>query len=486
VAARGSRARAPGGITRRRFVVGAASAGALAGALAPSRARAAQRYDADVIVVGAGLAGLHAAVTLQGEGATVRVLEGSRRIGGRVYTLDGVTGHPEAGGSEVGADYARIRDMMRRLGGLPTERFVDYFEMSAALHAGGAPMRLQDWATSPANPFADRERAPGPGGPFSLNGLYAVRPSPLKSADAWLDLELARQYDIPHAAFLKSRGASDRAIEWIGDLATPSGAGNVSTLWQMKSSFMEGSGGLAGLERLRDGMSRLTDGMAGLLQEPVQTGTRVARIAADGDGLVVQDARRRRYRAKHVVCTVPLTMLRDIAIEPAPPALQAAAIREVPYSNGLSVFFHVDKPFWEEDGLPASLRSTTALGNVFRIRYAGGHILWNHRSGPRSAPFRGLTDAQVRARATDELHAARPSTRGRVTPLAVVNWDRYEWTRGHLAFRAPGQILRFGKVLGDAHGRIHFAGEHTAVTAAGMEGAMESGERAAFEILTAG
>ena len=71
----------------------------------------------------------------------------------------------------------------------------------------------------------------------------------------------------------------------------------------------------------------------------------------------------------------------------------------------------------------------------------------------------------------------------RVEPAAVVNWVKYPWMKGHNAYRAPGNITRFGNVVATPHGRIHFAGEHTSVFAMGMEGAMESGERAAFEIL---
>lgn len=54
---------------------------------------------------------------------------------------------------------------------------------------------------------------------------------------------------------------------------------------------------------------------------------------------------------------------------------------------------------------------------------------------------------------------------------------------GHIAYRAPGQVQEFGTVAADPHGRIHFAGEHTAISNSGMEGAMESGERAAVEVL---
>jgi len=65
----------------------------------------------------------------------------------------------------------------------------------------------------------------------------------------------------------------------------------------------------------------------------------------------------------------------------------------------------------------------------------------------------------------------------------VQNWSDAPWTRGHLAYMAPGQVAEFGGALAKPHGRLHFAGEHTSQMALGMEGAMESGERAAVDIL---
>lgn len=82
-----------------------------------------------------------------------------------------------------------------------------------------------------------------------------------------------------------------------------------------------------------------------------------------------------------------------------------------------------------------------------------------------------------------ELGRVRPSTVGRVEPLLVQNWSTARWTRGHLAYMSPGQITEFGGALSKPHGRIHFAGEHVAKMTVGMEGAMESGEQAAVEIL---
>ena len=96
----------------RRKVLG--SLGAVATALHwPPRSFAVE--TADVIVIGAGFAGLNAAINLVDEGARVLVLEASDRVGGRAFTADHVEGQPEFGASDIGPYYGRIRDMARRL-----------------------------------------------------------------------------------------------------------------------------------------------------------------------------------------------------------------------------------------------------------------------------------------------------------------------------------------------------------------------------------
>jgi len=70
----------------------------------------------DVIVVGAGLSGLNAAMTLEEAGLDVLVLEGRNRLGGRVYTLMDVPGKPEAAGEYIGANYARMINRVQQLG----------------------------------------------------------------------------------------------------------------------------------------------------------------------------------------------------------------------------------------------------------------------------------------------------------------------------------------------------------------------------------
>ncbi|GIX19082.1 MAG: hypothetical protein KatS3mg120_0758 [Erythrobacter sp.] len=99
-------------LSRRGVIAGGAAA--LAAALAPRRAWGRTQYD--VVVIGAGLAGLHAAQLLEEAGLAVRVIEAAQRIGGRLHTLDHLPGRPEAGGIQIGQNYRLLRAIAARLG----------------------------------------------------------------------------------------------------------------------------------------------------------------------------------------------------------------------------------------------------------------------------------------------------------------------------------------------------------------------------------
>jgi len=82
-----------------------------------------------------------------------------------------------------------------------------------------------------------------------------------------------------------------------------------------------------------------------------------------------------------------------------------------------------------------------------------------------------------------ELERIRPAAKGKLDAAYIKSWVRDPFSGGDYAIWGPGQVKNFVLEVGKAHGRIHFAGEHTGLSNRGMEGAMESAERVTQEVL---
>lgn len=123
------------------------------------------------------------------------------------------------------------------------------------------------------------------------------------------------------------------------------------------------------------------------------------------------------------------------------------------------------------------------LPRVMKWQSQAGEYLWVYLSGIANDFCRHNPDDVVLEQVMQELVRIRPSTAGRVEPGAVMCWSKHPWVRGTFAYRGPGDVRRYGEAAATPHGRVHFAGEHTSVLSMGLEGAMESAERTAFEIL---
>ena len=103
--------------------------------------------------------------------------------------------------------------------------------------------------------------------------------------------------------------------------------------------------------------------------------------------------------------------------------------------------------------------------------------------GNNAAKLDRLSDADAKAAVVREIETLHPAAKGQLEVLAYHSWHQDAFSQGDWAVWKPGQITAFAHGIGAAHGRLHFCGEHTAVSNRGMEGAMESGERAALEVL---
>lgn len=479
----------------RRTVLAAGAALATA-ALAPGRALAAASAagaaeTADVIVVGAGLAGLEAALVLAEAGARVLVLEGRERAGGRLWTLDDVPGRPEAGGNGIGSGYARLVDRARSLGLalVDVRERTEFTAESTVIGLRGELIPLARWESHPLNPHTGEMRARPP---WSVS-FSALRPfNPLPEAAAWRDPAMA-VHDRPVAALLLEKGWSADSLR-LGFATNPSYANSAhdmsALMWfhifrnaELMSAAGPGAFAIAG------GNQRLPDAMARALGEKVRYRTVVRRIEADGQGVTLLAEDGRSFRAGHTILTLPASALRLVSFAPALPPLQQEGIDLLPYNRVFQAHFVPRRRFWEEDGLPPSMWTDTLAGRFVALRYGPDRrevtSLVAFVSGFQADRLDRMEPSAATAAILADLARLRPATRGALRPLRTLSWARDSFAGGAYACWAPGQIARFANALPKAAGRIHFAGEHTAEVARGMEGAMESGQRAALEILTA-
>jgi len=468
-------------LTRRRL--GLLAGASLAAGCTPRSAPAAGRRDAaDVIVIGAGLSGMNAARMLAGEGMNVLVLEAGARAGGRILTLDDVPGRPEGGGQQVGQTYARIRKTARDLG----VNIIAYPSRprDLCLAVGNRVMASGDWAQAAENPFPEGFR---PLPPSSALLAAAAANNPFEDNYAWRGI--AQEKDISADAFLTGLGFDEAARKLIdislnGNRLTTYAIANI---WRSLTLYAQDAS-IGASERLEGGSSRLTEAMAASLADgSLRLNTPVREINERGDHVEVRtDAG--SLTAPFAICTLPFPVLRNsVSLEPArddpATALRRAAIKTLAYTQIIQVHVVPETRFWEADGLAPEMWTDTSIERVFANYDETGEIAsltaWINGGGAVT----GLSDDAWFERATGEFQRLRQA---RVRGVKVVRWTEAQTGSGGAYMHwQPGEISAWAETMGAPSGRIHFAGEHLSNLHTGMEGAMESGERAAYDILAA-
>ena len=466
------------GATRRQALQGL-SAALVAGA-APRAAWGATQ--ADVVVIGAGLAGLNAASLLEAAGLRVLVIEAEPRIGGRCHTLDDLPGRPEAGGIQVGQGYRRLRALAARhdiavIDGPGAGAGIA--ESGAALYRiGDTTVTAADWPASPANRTVGAERASAPGG---LSRRFGARLPALAKPIDWMD---AAGPDPSLRDAYAQMGASEEALRLIGTNLNGNSLAGQSSLYLRRTAAIYRAGpGPTGV--VAGGSQRLPEAMARSLKGEVRLRQLVTGIEEHADGVTIRLANGRSIAARHVICTIPFAALRAIPIASPLPTPVAHMIAELPYTRASFAYLAASTPFWREDGLPETLwTDDPLLGRVF-VLGSDPPMLKVWTTGPGA----DLLDRMPADRAATEIvariEAARPSARGRLRLVRRFSWQSRPTARGIYHHFGSDQGPALAAAARAQGRRLHFAGEHLAWESSGMEGALESGERVANAILTA-
>lgn len=469
--------------TRREFLYGL---GAVA-ASGPKAVRA-QRDRTDVLVIGAGLSGLYSALLLEELGARVTVLEGRNRIGGRLHSLYALPGNPEVGGNSIASGYARVIDMAKRV----DVELIDFAPRifgapPPQLALGGELLSRSDWANSDRNPFSASNRDKMP---WELIPQRLAGDNPLPTASDWVASEF-EHLDVPLHDYFTERGLSDGEIRMGYDMSPYFGSSSFdvsASMYLMNQRWIQEQATIGtAIYAARGGNQRLPEAMAKKLQQEVRLDQEVRAITDDGSGVTVETRAGERHRARFVVCSLPFSKLRDTHMAPAFSGLQRRAVKTLSYMRNTLVFLVPERPFWEADELSPSLWTDGVAGWVMAQRFGddpdevtglvantrgfGADVL--DRLGPEAGPQRVIA----------EIEALRPAAKGQLSVGGFHSWWLDPFSAGDWAIYAPGQVKAFlPNILSKPHGRVHFCGEHTAFMNRGMEAAMESAERVAFEV----
>lgn len=437
--------------------------------------------NAQVLVAGAGLAGLAAARELEDRGLRATVIEARARVGGRVMTVrDGFAAgqHAEGGADLIESDQSAVRDLARRL----KLRLVPILRNGLGFYGtsrSGRPARQSSFGAFEkiAQPLASLVRD------YKLaerrwDGALARTWSGQSVADWLTAFEAGRRgrgIDHIRARFRGFRGLF---------LADPE---DLSLLALVDFFAGDPFGGDSQFLRVAGGNDTLATRLAASLATPPILGAALRRVETRESRVIAtiqQPSGLTTFEADLVIVTLPPPLVTHVEFDPPLPQPQADAFREVRMGPAARVLLQFESRFWKRRRQPSLFASDLSTGAVWdgnEHQRQGRAGILSLLAGGRAARELGdlMTDGGPAAVARRLAWLGRPS---RLLGSRLVAWDSDPWAGGGYVAFHPGFDSLSRAWLARPSGRVLFAGEHTSERWQGyMNGAIESGQRAAAE-----
>lgn len=463
-----------------------------------------ESLEADVAIVGAGLAGLVAARRIAAAGARPLVVEARERVGGRLLNEGIGDGKVvEVGGQWIGPTQDRIAALAAELG---VGTFPTHDEGRHLIELDGRLTSYEGRLTDARFRLVrDLARAISPLALADVEQARArldrmARQVPLE--EPWMAAKAA-SWDAQTFATWVRRNTRTAAARSLLELATeavwaaePADVSLLHVLFYTRSgggfNSLVGTGGGAQQDRFHGGSQRLALLMAEQLgPERVRLGAPVRAIEHGASGVVLHGGGERgglAVRAKRAIVAIPPTLAGRIAYDPPLPARRDQLTQRMPQGTVIKTMAIYERPFWREEGL-----SGQATSDVGPARVVFDNSPPDGRPGVLLGFLEGRLARQWGARPAEERRAGVLAGHARLfgeraaQPESFVErvWAEEEWARGcYGCLMTTGGWTEYGRALRAPIGPIHWAGAETATVWNGyMDGAVQSGDRTAAEVL---
>lgn len=444
--------------------------------------------DKTVTVIGAGLAGLSAAYELHRAGWKVIMLEARPRVGGRVYSVRSFA-HGQV--AEAGGEF--IEERHTRMIALAND-----FNLKLG-RVGSWQGQRQDWGSfaGKAGPLFDAhiwgtnlqdeidrvwkalselgELVPDP---YQPQAAREARRLDQQSVIDWihsLDVHpLAKTHFIQH---IRAEYTTEPERFSLLDLARN------STMYYMSGRFHQNF-------RVIGGNDLIPCALADALPD-VRLISPVTSVRLLPDEVAVTCKQGESHLTVHsafAILAIPLTTARFIDFYSSLPLAHQRMLNEVSYGAVTKVLIQYRKRFWKDRGWNGRLTTDGRIGMTW---HATSHvdsedgILTVYTGGEPAIKLSALSDEERMEVAVQEIEKLFPGSTNLVEHTATIAWPNEEYTRGSYMALAPGEVTTHWQALMTPAGRLFFAGEHATANQGYMEGAVESGQRAARMILGA-
>ncbi|MGG6382516.1 flavin monoamine oxidase family protein [Paenarthrobacter sp. NEAU-H11] len=412
----------------------------------------------DVVVVGAGFAGIMAARDLSADGHNVIVLEGRERIGGRTYTDDGIGRSVELGGAYVHWTQSHLWREMRRHDikfSAPLDVDKIYWIADGRTNSGTAADYDAACAPGIGAFIADsREHFPLPFDD-SASDLSVIDKESI--ADRMANLNLSG-YDRDVLDGMLTYTVADPAQQGVTQILKWSAIhfGDWRAMWEAGAYW-----------RIESGTKSLIDAMAEESGADIRLSNPVASVEDTGSEVIVVTRNGDTVRAKAVVIAVPVNTLADIDITPKVSEPVQRFIDEGHPMTNLKMWVRVRgeiEPF--NAYAPAGANPITiAMAEYY---HEGDTLVVCF------CPDATSIDPDDKSAVQEALRAYVPDLE--VVDTACEDWASNEFSQGTWMMMRPGQFTECAPQIRKAHGRVHFAGSDIAPFYVGwIEGALESG-----------